>query len=155
MPCNASYTRFIFGRFLICTTNWYAFYMHYYVDKILLLWKVGVTHLKVRSGGAERPDAAGLGGGATGVGQSGVEERADKRGPCVCEGRERRRRERKAWIEEENVFWKISQRHARAERLRGQVGWVVWAGWQAKAEGVGGLAGLEKKRKRKSIKIDF
>jgi hypothetical protein len=24
MPCNASYTRFIFGRFFICTTNWYA-----------------------------------------------------------------------------------------------------------------------------------
>jgi hypothetical protein len=37
-------------------------------------------------------------------------------------------------------------------RLRGQVGWVVWACRQAKAEGVGGPAGLEKKRKRKSIK---
>jgi hypothetical protein len=35
------------------------------------------------------------------------------------------------------------------------VGWAVWAGWQAKAEGVGVAAGLEKKRKRKSIKIDF
>jgi hypothetical protein len=47
-------------------------------------------------GGAERPDAAGLGGGAIGVGQRGVEERADKRGPCVSEGREKRHRERKA-----------------------------------------------------------
>jgi hypothetical protein len=47
-------------------------------------------HLKVRSGGAERPDVAGLGGGATGVGRSGVEERADKRDPCVSEERERR-----------------------------------------------------------------
>jgi hypothetical protein len=53
-------------------------------------------HLEVRSGGTERPDAAGLGGGAIGVGRRGVEERADKRGPCVSEGRERRRRERKA-----------------------------------------------------------
>jgi hypothetical protein len=50
----------------------------------------------VRSGGAERLDAAGLGGGAIGVGRRGVEERADKRGPCITEGRERRRRERKA-----------------------------------------------------------
>jgi hypothetical protein len=33
------------------------------------------------------------------------------------------------------------------------VGWVVWAGRQANAEGVGGPAGLEKKRKKKkSIK---
>jgi hypothetical protein len=53
-------------------------------------------HLEVRSGGAERPDVAGLDGGAIGVGRCGVEERADKRGPCVSEGRERRRRERKA-----------------------------------------------------------
>jgi hypothetical protein len=53
-------------------------------------------HLEVRSGGVDRPDAAGLGGGTTGVGRSRVEERADKRGPCVSEGRERRRRERKA-----------------------------------------------------------
>jgi hypothetical protein len=27
----------------------------------------------------------------------------------------------------------------------GMVGWAAWAGWQAKAEGVGGPAGLEKK----------
>jgi hypothetical protein len=53
-------------------------------------------HLKVRSGGAERPDAAGLGGGTIGLGRRGVEERADKRGPCVSEGRERRHQERKA-----------------------------------------------------------
>jgi hypothetical protein len=45
----------------------------------------------VRSGGAERPDTAGLGGGAIRVGRRGVEERVDKRGPCVSEGRERRR----------------------------------------------------------------
>jgi hypothetical protein len=32
------------------------------------------------------------------------------------------------------------------------VGWVAWAGQQAKAEGVGRPAGLEKKRKIKSIK---
>jgi hypothetical protein len=32
------------------------------------------------------------------------------------------------------------------------VGEAAWAGRQAKAEGVGGPAGLEKKRKRKSIK---
>jgi hypothetical protein len=50
----------------------------------------------VQSGGVERPDTAGLDGGATGVGRSGVEERADKRGPCVSEGRERRRRELEA-----------------------------------------------------------
>jgi hypothetical protein len=53
-------------------------------------------HLEVWSGGAERPDVAELGGGAIGVGRRGVEERADKRGPCVSEGGERRRRERKA-----------------------------------------------------------
>jgi hypothetical protein len=53
-------------------------------------------HLDVRSGGAERPNTARLGGGGTGVHRHGVEERADKRGPCVSEGRERRRRERKA-----------------------------------------------------------
>jgi hypothetical protein len=32
----------------------------------------------VRSGGPERPDIAGLGGGAIGVGRRGVDERADK-----------------------------------------------------------------------------
>jgi hypothetical protein len=53
-------------------------------------------HLEVWSGGTERPDAARLGGGTIGVGRSGVEERTDERGPCVSEGRERRRRERKA-----------------------------------------------------------
>jgi hypothetical protein len=53
-------------------------------------------HLEVRTGGAERSDVAGLGGGAIGVGQRRVEERADKRGPCVSEGRERKRREQKA-----------------------------------------------------------
>jgi hypothetical protein len=53
-------------------------------------------HLEVQSGGAERPDAARLGVGAIRVGQRGVEERADKWGPCVSEGRERRHRERKA-----------------------------------------------------------
>jgi hypothetical protein len=53
-------------------------------------------HLEGRSGGAERPDEAGLGGGAIGVGRRGVEESADKWGPCVSKGRERRRRERKA-----------------------------------------------------------
>jgi hypothetical protein len=50
----------------------------------------------VRSGGPERPDAAGHGGGAIGVGRRGVDERTDKRGPRVSEGRERRRRGRKA-----------------------------------------------------------
>jgi hypothetical protein len=53
-------------------------------------------HLEVQSGGVERPDAVGLSGGAIGVGRHRVEERADKRGPCISEGRERRRRERKA-----------------------------------------------------------
>jgi hypothetical protein len=47
MPCNASYTIFIFESFFICTTNWYAFYMHSYVDKILFLWKVGITQYQV------------------------------------------------------------------------------------------------------------
>jgi hypothetical protein len=32
MLSNASYTRFIFGKFFICTIIWYAFYMHPYVD---------------------------------------------------------------------------------------------------------------------------
>jgi hypothetical protein len=41
MPCNASYTRFIFGKFFICTTIWYAFYMHPYVDKDFILVKSG------------------------------------------------------------------------------------------------------------------
>jgi hypothetical protein len=40
----------------------------------------------VRSGSVERLDVAGLGGDATGVGRHGVEERADKRGPCISEG---------------------------------------------------------------------
>jgi hypothetical protein len=53
-------------------------------------------HLEVRSGSAERSDVMGLDGGATRVGRSGVEERADKQGPCVNEGRERRHQERKA-----------------------------------------------------------
>jgi hypothetical protein len=53
-------------------------------------------HLKVRSSGTERSDAAGLGGGAIRVDRRGVEERADKQDPCVSEGRERRCRERKA-----------------------------------------------------------
>jgi hypothetical protein len=36
------------------------------------------------------------------------------------------------------------------------VGWAVWASWQVKAEGVGGPAGLEKKRKKGNpLKIDF
>jgi hypothetical protein len=35
------------------------------------------------------------------------------------------------------------------------VGWVAWAGQQAKAKGMGEPAGLDKKRKRKSIKNDF
>jgi hypothetical protein len=48
-------------------------------------------HLEVRSGDVERPDAAGLGGGAIEVNRHGVEERVDKRGPCVSKGRERRR----------------------------------------------------------------
>jgi hypothetical protein len=50
----------------------------------------------VRSGGPKRPDAAELGGGAIGVGRRGVDERADKRGLRVSEGRERRHRGRKA-----------------------------------------------------------
>jgi hypothetical protein len=58
--------------------------------------KISGRHLEGRSGGAERPDMGGLGGGAIRVGRCEVEERADKRGPCVSEGRERRRRERKA-----------------------------------------------------------
>jgi hypothetical protein len=40
----------------------------------------------VWSGGAERPDVTGLDGGTIGVGRRGVEERANKWGPCVCEG---------------------------------------------------------------------
>jgi hypothetical protein len=36
------------------------------------------------------------GGDTAGVGQHGGEDGADKRGPCVSEGIERRRRERKA-----------------------------------------------------------
>jgi hypothetical protein len=35
------------------------------------------------------------------------------------------------------------------------VGKVAWAGRQAKADGMSGPAGLEKKRKRKSIKNRF
>jgi hypothetical protein len=53
-------------------------------------------HLEVRSGGAERPNVAGLDGGAIGVGRRRVEERADKQGPCISEGRGRMRQERKA-----------------------------------------------------------
>jgi hypothetical protein len=34
----------------------------------------------------------------------------------------------------------------------GMVGWAAWVGRHAKAEGVSGPVGLEKKRKRKSIK---
>jgi hypothetical protein len=41
MTCNASYTRFIFGKFFICTTIWYAFYRHSYVGKIFILVKSG------------------------------------------------------------------------------------------------------------------
>jgi hypothetical protein len=41
-----------------------------------------------------RPDAVGFSGGAAGVGRRGVGERTDRRGPCVSEGRERRRRGR-------------------------------------------------------------
>jgi hypothetical protein len=40
------YKIYSFEDFLICTTNWYAFYMHSYVDKILFLWKVNVTITK-------------------------------------------------------------------------------------------------------------
>jgi hypothetical protein len=39
-----------------------------------------------------------------------------------------------------------------------QVGWAVvsvWAARQGKAEGVGGPAGLEKKKKGNPLKIDF
>jgi hypothetical protein len=42
-------------------------------------------------GGAGRPNVAGFGGSAAGVGRCGVGERADRRGPYVSEGRERRR----------------------------------------------------------------
>jgi hypothetical protein len=31
----------IFGRFFICTTKWYATYMHFYVDKKFILVKSG------------------------------------------------------------------------------------------------------------------
>jgi hypothetical protein len=41
MQCNASYTRFIFGKFFICTIICYAFYMHSYVDKKFILVKSG------------------------------------------------------------------------------------------------------------------
>jgi hypothetical protein len=42
-------------------------------------------------GGVGRPDEAEFGGGAAGVNRRGVGERTDMRGPCVSEGRERRR----------------------------------------------------------------
>jgi hypothetical protein len=46
MPFNASYTRFIFGKFFICTINWYVFYMHSYVDKKIYSWKSGCYRLR-------------------------------------------------------------------------------------------------------------
>jgi hypothetical protein len=53
----------------------------------------------VRSGGAKRPDAAGLSGSTIGVGRCGVEERADERGHASMrgerEGTENGRRESK------------------------------------------------------------
>jgi hypothetical protein len=64
-------------------------------------------HPEVRSG--QR------GGDTAGVGRRGGEDGADKRGPCVSEGIEKRRREWKALIKEENVFGEIRQRHAWAE----------------------------------------
>jgi hypothetical protein len=45
MPCNASYTRFIFGKFFIWTTIWYALL---FAQKNLFLQKVGVTQLAPR-----------------------------------------------------------------------------------------------------------
>jgi hypothetical protein len=57
----------------------------------------------------------GFGGGAARVGRRGVGERTDKQGPCVSEGRERRRRGRKTRIKEENVFYEIGQRRAQAD----------------------------------------
>jgi hypothetical protein len=48
MQCNASYTRFIFGKFFICTTILYAFYMHSYVDKNFILVKSGCYMLSAR-----------------------------------------------------------------------------------------------------------
>jgi hypothetical protein len=51
----------------------------------------------------------GFGGGAVVVNWHGVGERADRRGPCISKGRERRRRGWKARIKEENVFPEIHQ----------------------------------------------
>jgi hypothetical protein len=46
MPCNASYTRFIFWKVFIYTIIWYAFfYMHSYLNKILFLKKKWVLQL--------------------------------------------------------------------------------------------------------------
>jgi hypothetical protein len=44
-----------------------------------------------------------------------VREGAHRQGPCVSEGRERRRRGWKARIKEENVFCVIRQWHVRAD----------------------------------------
>jgi hypothetical protein len=65
---------------------------------------------------------AGFGDGAARVGRRGVEERTDRWGPCVSEGRERRRQGWKAGIKEENVLCEIRQRRARADV-------AAWAGW--------------------------
>jgi hypothetical protein len=89
---------------------------------------VKVTTRGVELGGTGRSDAAGFSDGATGVSQRMVGERADRWGPCVSEGRERRRRGWKARIKEENVFCSIRQSR-------------VWAKWDDKGNG-----GLWKRR---------
>jgi hypothetical protein len=78
----------------------------------------------------------GFGGSVAEVGRRGVGERANRRGPCVSEERERRHRGWKARINEENVFCVIRQRRARAKRadkgndsLRKMWAGVVKLGW--------------------------
>jgi hypothetical protein len=41
MPCNASYARFIFGKFFTSTI---ILYVLLFAQKVLFLQKVGVTH---------------------------------------------------------------------------------------------------------------
>jgi hypothetical protein len=108
---------------------------------------VSGRHLEVWSGGAERPDATGLGGGATGVGRSGVEERADKRGPCVSEGREKAPRTKGVNQRRKRLLQNMPKARAgrAAERSSG-LGDLGRPAGQGRRSGRAGWAGKEKKK---------
>jgi hypothetical protein len=70
------------------------------------------------------------------------------RGPCVSEGRERRRRGWKARIKEENIFCGIRQRRMRAKRAdEGNDGlWKRWAGAVKLSHWAGPQEGIQRKK---------